>query len=317
VIISHSDIEDLEVRTRMTTDSLQSAAYATMRAFGRVGCSYPVYFRPQADWEVIAAEELLSVDNLRGYFTRAIKEWSDHPSEEDQRAAASRFLRRYVGSVAAAALMPLSAGVALDVSIPRVKLVIRSELALGTIVDLTGAPVYVSPARPTQWPVEGVSLASVEQLRHRAYESLFRDHLVPAFERVRAVIGVSARLVWATAAECVEYLYENARPYFDDAGWAPLDEDRRVVHYADTVPGIDGPNPMKGLMEWEDFDDPDLPRPMQLRRICCVNYVIPGRGSNPYCRSCGLLTAEQRHQLWRQYVIQGRQETSCRWPPLG
>jgi ferric iron reductase protein FhuF len=298
-----------------TTDPLQAAVWATFRNFGRIGASYPVYFRRPACWETVPAEELLRLENLRGYFTRAINEWSDHPSEEDQRAAASRFLRRYVGSIAAAALIPLSGGVALDVAVPRVQLLIRSDLTLGTVIDLAGATVYASPARPTRWPIEAVALPSVEELRQRAYESLFRDHLVPALERIHSAIGVSWKLIWTTVAESIEYMYEHAPPYFDDAGWAPIAEDRAVVR-ADTVPGIEGANPMKGLIEWEDFGDPEVAGPVQLRRVCCVNYVVPGRGT-PYCRTCGLLSASERHRLWRQYVAQHREETSCRWPPLG
>jgi ferric iron reductase protein FhuF len=304
----------------VTTDPLQLAAYATFRTFGRIGASYPVYFRRPQGWETVPAKDLLDLENLRTYFTRAISEWSDHPTEEDQRAGASRFLRRYIGSIAAATYIPLSAGVALDVGISRVQVLIRNDLTLGTVIDLDGAAVYVSKARPTTWPIEGVPVGSVEELRGRALESLFREHLVPAFERVREVIGVSKKLIWTTAAESIEYMYENARPYFDSAGWLPLDEDRAVIHSADTVPGIDGPNPMKGLLEWEDFGDPDVPGPVHMRRVCCVNYVVPGRGTTQtggYCRTCGILPPEERHRLWRLDVAQLQEETSCRWPPLG
>ena len=303
----------------MTTDPLQSAAYATFRNFGRIGASYPVYFKPPGGYEVVPAEDLLELENLRGYFTRAINEWSAHPSEEDQRAAASRFLRRYIGSIAGCALMPLSGGVALDVALSRVQFVIRADLPLGTVVDLEGATTYVSPARPTAWPIGGVPVATVEELRRRAFERLFRDHAVPATGQVHSAIGVSWRLIWSTVAESIEYMYEHARPHFDDAAWASIAGDLAVID-ADSVPGIEGPNPMQGLFEWEDFNDPEIPGPVRLRRVCCVNYIIPGRGSvrsGGYCISCGLLSAEERHRLHRQYLTQRREEPSCRWPPLG
>ena len=47
-----------------------------------------------------------------------------------------------------------------------------------------------------------------------------------------------------------------------------------------------------------------------------VNYVIPGR-TPPYCRTCGLLTPEQRHGQWRDYVNAPRTATAVPWPPLG
>jgi len=43
---------------------------------------------------------------------RSILEWTDTPAVEDRRAAASRFLRRYCGTVVSAALIPLGSGVA-------------------------------------------------------------------------------------------------------------------------------------------------------------------------------------------------------------
>ena len=65
--------------------------------------------------------------------------------------------------------------------------------------------MYMRPERPTTWPVEAVAVPSVEALRARALESLFRDHLVPAFERIHSPVGVSEKLIWTTVAECVEY----------------------------------------------------------------------------------------------------------------
>jgi ferric iron reductase protein FhuF len=98
-----------------------------------------------------------------------------------------------------------------------------------------------------------VPVATVEELRQRAFERLFRDHVVPAVEQVHCAIGVSWKLIWSTVAESIEYMYKHARPHFDDAAWASIAD--------------------------------------------------------------GLLSAEERHRLHRQYLTQRREETSCRWPP--
>jgi ferric iron reductase protein FhuF len=300
----------------MPLSPLERAMFESFSKFGRIGSSYRVYFEQPSYEEVVSCEEALDPDRLRTYFTRAIKDWSDHPGEEDQRAAASRFLRRYCGSIAAATTIPLANGVALDVSIPRVSLLVRNDMMLGTVLDRAGAREFVSPERPTTWPIDATPVPTVGELRTRAFESLFRDNLVPAFERIREAIGVSTKLLWSTAAESIEYGYEHARPYYDDLGWVPIEQDRAAIHFADTVAGVDGPNPMRGLLEWEDYDDPEVPGPLQVRRICCVNYVVPGREPR-YCRTCGLLTTEQRHELWRLYHKLHREETECRWPPTG
>jgi hypothetical protein len=296
--------------------SLERAVRAAQAKFGRLGASYPIYLNPPPGVEVVPQAELLDLANLSRYFERSIREWTDHPEDEDIRAAASRFLRRFCGSVAAAALVPLANGVAVDVSIPRVSLLIRRDMTLGTVLNLDGAEVYTSAGRETTWPVDGRTLPTATELRRRAFESLFAENLVPSFERVLQAVHVSPRLLWTTAAESIELMYEYGRVYFDEDSWKPLEEDRLAVHFDAMLPGVAGQNPMLGLLDWEQFDDPLLPGRYQVRRICCVNYVIPGRKPS-YCRTCGLLSAAERWELWRRYVVANQQAIVCPWPPLG
>jgi ferric iron reductase protein FhuF len=299
---------------------LDEAVYAAQQRFGRMGGSFPIHFRPPTGYEVVPALDLLEVERLRSYFVRAIAEWSSSPSEEDQRAAASRFVRRYAGAIGTAALVPLANGVALDVSLERVSLLIRSNLTLGVVLDLEGSDISVSPDRPTTWPIEElgrpISVPSAADLRDRAFEALFGRNLAPAFERILEAIHVSDRLLWTNAAESIELMYEYGEPNADPAEWAPFEADRRAIHEAEAVAGIDGPNPARGLIEWEDFDDPLVPGPQQMRRVCCANFVIPGRPGK-YCRTCGLIPFEERHRLWVQFMTTNRDAEQVPWPPLG
>jgi Ferric iron reductase FhuF-like transporter len=296
--------------------SLEGALRAALAKFGRIGASYPLYIKAPLGIEVVPQPELLDFANLSSYFERSINEWTDHPEDEDGRAAASRFMRRLCGSVAAAALVPLANGVAFDVSIERVSLIIRNDMTLGTVLDLDGAEIFTSSDRPTTWPVNACRVFSTTELRERALRNLFADNLVPSFERVLQAVRVSPRLLWTTAAESIELLYEYGRPYFDEESWRPLEEDRLVLHFGASLPGVEGPNPMLGLLDWERFDDPLLPDQYQVRKICCVNYVIPGRKPS-YCRTCGIISAEQRKELWRRYLVANRDATVCTWPPRG
>ena len=50
---------------------------------------------------------------------------------------------------------------------------------------------------------------------------------------------------------------------------------------------------------WETI--PGFKRPRQVRKICCINYVIPGR-PEPYCRSCGIITRDERLMIWGRYA---------------
>jgi Ferric iron reductase FhuF-like transporter len=296
--------------------SLERAMRSALAKFGRIGASYPVYVKAPPGIEVVPQVELVDFANLSSYFERSISEWTKHPEDEDIRAAASRFMRRFCGSVAAAALVPLANGVAFDVSINRVSLLIRNDMTLGSVLDLDGADFLTSPDRATTWPVDARTVETTVELREHALKSLFADNLVPSFERVLQVVHVSPRLLWTTTAESIELLYEYGRPYFNEESWGPLEEDRLALHFGASLPGVAGPNPLLGLLEWERFDDPFLPDQYQVRKICCVNYVIPGRKPS-YCRTCGIISAEQRKELWRRYVVANREATVCAWPPRG
>jgi hypothetical protein len=297
--------------------SLQSAIYESHQKLGRLGASYAIWLEPPKSWEVIPALELLTTKHMTNFFERAILEWTDHPEEEDIRAAASRFMRRYLLSVAAPAFVALANGVAWDLTLERISIVMRPDLPLGAVIDLRGLETFTTPERPSTWPVGGTPLATLDELRARALRPLFADVHVRSFERVLGHVKVSPRLLWATAAENVDYYYDNALALLDGEERARYGADRERILFGDALPGIEGENPIRGLLEWDDFrTDPLFPRPLQVRTICCVNYVVPGR--NPrYCRTCGLQTPEQRHELWRQYANDRDTATVVPWPPKG
>src|SRR4029077_7522551 len=104
------------------------------------------------------------------YAARAVKEWSDHPLDEDPRAAVSRLVRRYAGSLTTAALVPLAHGVGLDVSPERVGLVMHNDLPQGTLLRVD--EVLVCADRPTTWPVHGRDVGTLDQLRVRVLGAL-------------------------------------------------------------------------------------------------------------------------------------------------
>jgi hypothetical protein len=297
--------------------SLQGAIYESHQKLGRLGASYPIWLeRPEA-WETIPCLELLTTEKMTGFFERAVAEWSANPSDEDIRAAASRFMRRYLLSVAAPAFLALTHGVAWDLTLDRISVVMRPDLALGSVIDLRGLDTYVSRERPSAWPINGGVDTSLENLRDRALRPLFGDVHVRSFEKVLGHVKVSPRLLWSTAAENVDYYYDNALGYTEGEEHARYAADRELMLFGDTIPGVEGDNPMKGLLAWDDFsDDQRFPRPRQVRTVCCANYIVPGRGTK-YCRTCGLISQADRRVAWEQFVDGARNATEVPWPPRG
>ncbi len=281
--------------------TLDEAVSAAVAQLGRFGAAYPVYLAPPSGHEIVRATELLEPIALRAASERSIREWTARPQDEDIRAAVSRFARRYCGSIAAAALVPLANGVAFDVGLERVAFVIRNDMPMGVVLGIDSVPPIVSPSRPTGWPHEEArSVPSLSALREAALGSLFGEHLQPAFDAILREIHVSPRLLWSTAAEQIDLLYESAVESLDPRSNEPFQADREAILFAGELPGLSRPNPMRDLLFWETADDPAFPRPLQVRRVCCVNYVVPGR-PNTWCRTCGLISPEERLELWRSF----------------
>lgn len=289
---------DGHIPTTFGSADLGAALADACERVGRFGRSYRVHLAAPAGAELLPATELLRPAVLRAYAARALREWSDHPLDEDPRAAVSRLMRRYCGALAAAALIPLANGVGLDVSRERVTFVIRLEMPGGTVIDARPG-VLVARERPTTWPVQGRDLDTSVALRERTLE-IFFSHLASTFDAVLAAVKVAPNLLWSTAAEQIDLLYENAVDTYPGEAYAPFAEDRERILFADAIPGVAGPNPLRGLLYWETIDAPDFPRPIQVRPICCANFIVPGRPT-VYCRTCGLITQAQRVTMWREW----------------
>jgi hypothetical protein len=227
-------------------------------------------------------------------------------------------MRRYLHSVQAPTIVALANGIAWDLTLDRISIVWRSELPLGTVIATRGLETFTTPERPTSWPVEGTALPTLDALRDRALTALFGDVHLRSFERVLANVRVSPRLLWSQAAEDVDYYYDYALELLEGEELARYASDRERMLFGDTLPGIEGANPLKELLGWDDFrDDPRMPqRLLQVRTVCCVNYVIPGR-PDKYCRTCGLLSQVERRQKWLKYVTGNETAASVPWPPQG
>lgn len=263
------------------------------------GHSFPIHLTPPTGQEIVAAAELFSGDRAMPYFERAIAVWTDDPSHENPRAAASRFMRRYTGSLVAAAVVPLAHGAAFDLSIDRVSLLIRDELPMGTVLDTCGAPGWVDEDHPSAWALPGAATVTAAALREHAFATLFTGHLGPVIDHVVGLVPMIPPVLWSHVAEHIDGIYQESLEVADESFRAAIERDRRTLLFDDTLPGVLGANPLRGLLEWEMFDDPLFPRPSQVRTVCCLNFLVPGRAT--YCRTCNRISQDERHELWRTF----------------
>ena len=176
----------------------------------------------------------------------------------------------------------------------------HNDLPQGTL--LTVDEVLVCAERPTAWPVNGRDVRTVDALREQVLGTLFR-HFTWLFAAVMANIKVSPQLLWSTVAEQVDGLYESAIDGPDAALFARAASDRELMLFGEALPGVAGPNPLRDELYWEPSSEPA--HRIQVRKVCCANFVVPGR-TQVYCRNCDLITPAERLLKWNEWRASGR-----------
>lgn len=258
---------------------------------------------PRPDDEVVSATQYLDPDFLRAAIERVrvaaatgIRDLDRDEAEVDVRIAVSRFTRHYA-CVTLAALTALANGVGIDASAARCRYVIRGNIPFIALVD--DAEPLACAERPNTWGVRGREVRTVSELREHVWRKLYAENLAPLFDRVREITKVSRDLVWTNAAEWCTGVSGAADEYLGGASAVPYVDDRVALLDAATLPGLAGPNPLRGLIGWDPLDAPDFPRGVELRRICCVTYMLPDRLGR-LCGNCPHLPFEERVALTRE-----------------
>lgn len=214
-------------------------------------------------------------------------------------AAASRFTRHYAGSLTALALVALAHGVGLDLGSHRCVKVLVAGMPRQHLLDTSGDGIRTCAERPATWPVPGVRMKTLDELRRYVWRQLYAEHLAPLFTRTQEISGASAKLLWSNAAEWVGYLADVAIDQLGEQRAAPLVAESELLLAADSLPGVDGPNPLRGLLDWAPTDAPDFPRGVQTRRHCCITYLLPSR-TGLLCGNCPFLPLDDRIALDRE-----------------
>lgn len=287
---------------------------------------------PEPSMEVVPAERFLDLDHLRSAIVRAgegaLSQWNhvvppsgqdgeegadDQDEDEDEelddldgsgqdidlRLAVSRFTRHYTASLTAVAQAALARGVGLDLSPAHCRLVIWRDLPFRTILTLDDQDVVTCEDRPPSWPVQGRSVATVEELREHVWRPLYAGHIAPLFERVRQITRVTRGLMWTNAAEWVGIVSDAAEEYLGPGEAGPFVADRKALLETPTLPGIEGRNPLLERLDWVPSGEAAHPQHVQTRRTCCGTYLIADRGGR-LCQGCPFMPLEDRVALIRE-----------------
>lgn len=260
-----------------------------------------------ASGEIVLASEFLDPDRLRHAvlecgesLTNALaSELPDEEIESQPAAAASRFTRHYLGSVTGLALAGLANGLGLDLAADRCVKVIQNDLPRQQVLENFGAGIRTCVARPSPWDVDGPAVDTVEELRQYAWGRLYGEHVAPLLEAVEALTGATAKLLWSNVAEWVASFADMAVGSLPPSQAALVVEESEAMLNAATLPGVAGPNPLLGQVSWVPVDEPDFPRGAQLRRHCCITYLLPARLGR-LCGNCPFLPLEDRIALVRE-----------------
>lgn len=225
----------------------------------------------------------------------------DGSRDEDPRICVSRMSRLYCAALTSIALAGLANGVGIDLSPGRYSVIFKDNapalVSIGPEYD--GGKVLRCAERPTSWPVGGPVVGTLNELREYTFTNLYARNLGLLFAAATRMVHVPERLLWTNAAEWVAIPMDAAVEYLDPAGAAPFVADCRVLLTSDALPGLAGPNPLRGRVEWLPYDGGEPRNGIQTRHLCCLVYLHTDRHGR-LCQNCPLLPLPDRAALVRE-----------------
>jgi hypothetical protein len=300
--------------TATPAERLRAWQQGMLEQLEALGLADRIVTTPPSSGEVVRGDRFFDAEYLRGAIESAgaslhgrlaVQAKSDEEREVKLAAAASRFTRYYMSSLAFAAFVGLARGVGLDLAAHRCTKVITNGLPGLYLLGDPGDGVVKCAERPAAWPIDGQTVATIGELRAHVWKQLYGEHFAPLIALTQETTRATGSLLWTNAAEMVAFVADQAAALLDPTEAAPFVEDADALLNADVVPGIAGPNPMRGLIEWVPVDEPDFPRGVQLRPHCCITYVLPVR-TGLLCGNCPFLPLEDRIALMRERLEGGR-----------
>ncbi len=277
--------------TALASRSCDQLADDLVTQLARMGSGVRGRFDPvvPSEREVDPAIRLLDPEHLRAQILHVLPE--NGREAADMRAVASRFTRVYCMAVVRPVVVALAMGIGLDASLPRASVVwlpwsVRGSTGTNPHALHLGPDAFL--ARP----------GSQEELRRDVLRHLFAEHLAVLFERVLRLVRLSPKVLWSNAAEGLGGVASAAAEELDGASAQPFIDEVDAILALDALPGVPGPNPLRGQVRWDDVQRSDFPHGLMTRRICCVSFTIPDR-LGQYCGACPLPPVQERIDLLR------------------
>jgi ferric iron reductase protein FhuF len=224
---------------------------------------------------------------------------ADHAPEVKLAVAASRFTRHYVSSLTASALVALVHGVGIDLSARRCIKVVHRGIPKQHLVGESDEGVIGCEERPSVWPIPSARVSTVDDLRQYVWTRLYAEHLAPLFVTTAEIAGAAPSLLWSNAAEWVAHTADMAYQHLGPVDALPYVEEVDALLGANALPGVEGPNPLRGLIAWVPVDASDFPRGVHTRRHCCITYLLPVRLGR-LCGNCPFLPLPERMAMVRE-----------------
>jgi hypothetical protein len=157
--------------------------------------------------ELIPAERFFDPGYLREAIAETVlalrRDRREHGGEADVdlRIAVSRFSRRICAPLSAIGLVGLARGIGMDLSPQGCTVVVRVNGQYGLLLDPSREEVLRCAERPTPWPASGPIVETLDELRDYVWRQIYQTYLAPIFALALALVPLSPRLIWSSAAE--------------------------------------------------------------------------------------------------------------------
>ena len=310
-------IADIEIRERCRgVIGWRAELHEQLRLLGRwTEGRFVADLGPGDEW--VAGQRLLDPEFLAAMLDRAkvttLLARQDTSVEDgvDLRAAASRITRQLSGFLTYVAGTALARGVGLDLSLANCKVVVRYNLPFAVALDMQDQAIVRCEERETEWIGDGRVVHALGELREIVWRSLYAGALAPLFASAAQLVKTAPSLHWSNAAEAAGILSDAAEEYLGVVEARPFVADRHALLERDTLPGVPGPNPLRGLLTWIPGDLPEVPSGVMTRRVCCLSFYMPDRLGR-LCQDCEFLPLDERIALIRER--HGLSQTAPRGP---
>lgn len=237
--------------------------------------------------ESIAITLYLQPENLKLEIVRKAEELAT----DRLKIAASEWLVEYIELLIPLVLIPMTlGGVGLDCTPGNLSLVIQDGHPKAIWPENWASSLrYYRPGAPKiPTTFELPYAANLPEFHQFVFRGLFKQHLLPLFEQLTSLTGISSKLLWGIAGRSIFNLYKSLH---QNLQCPAIQEDLAAMLERETNAAIaDGKNPLYRVTYFNQATS-NWAQP---------NYCLQNRLPNGFtCGDCPLLKPEEKKERWR------------------